>query len=1496
MRCFHLFVSLLLVLGVSSPSIGEMPAFRVLTGDLVSPDTAQSYFQGRALPVLAPCETITAASATPCQYVPPIERAERIVDVARSLNLDAQADLADVYRAYDFVRNGFDTTPVFGVSKGAYATLLDGAGSPFDQSELLGEIVEEWGYPTRYVLSDVSFSASAAIGSDSHIGAFTEWMGPKTALNACQLLAGGGVPAEVNGVSNRSCSDFSDQDPLTSVTFMHVWIEVQVGGSWYAFDPSFKRYEWFIPAEWDATAEIEPGEALRNALPGNAVWRGSVGGHAIEYGNHDLPALAGFDPVALDALMDAEVAELDGLVRDPEFAGVGSEELLGGRRLIAEVSGTSVADRSGNSAPLYASGASRAVWNDGIPDVYRTQLTVMGSFFRDESNEPVRHVFHVRFDVADVAGRLLDVDPQISASSTFGEVGAFNLRLNGATIAQGGWLDTQMSIVAGNMWIDLTADHPYAAGGGLYMDETAENLVSPFARTVIVQSWGARGPGERTFVSDNVLGTGVGYTGRLDLGDAQDTRCFEGGLVPNLGAISQGGVVESGLMCNVFSEPPPGPGECFGADCEFTDGFWSTSQEYCLTVPFAITTSPGYFGGGGSGMQSCAVRDGDIFSPENQQLREYEAKGRLKALLASTFVWRLEQLQNRVAGFSSGRAIPHHALGVSTSTAEPGHDRSVSEDLIRLDVRPSVSYAQLHVGARTSEVFAGSMAAMGSGLERSVVQVMTAAPFVNSATSMIDWFTRSSSGDLGADIVFLRINASNWAQASDELIGYQERGYIGQYVVGGYEVIAPLSGRLGPGMRSLRTGLEWRDDPASDGSGLFVGPDIWRVRGSVYLAIQDTAAGQDRAFVALQPCRMRDQDFPCNALPHKGAGGVDFAGELESPETSQEALNRHYESWSAALDVDPRTGGLTITPAADIETGAGGFPYSLAFSRTYNSDAERTTGPFGTNGWSHNFDYGLSVTTDLDAALGDADPVAVLPLITTLSALDSINTHSNTAIASIRSVLAAHWWSESSYDNAAVIQRNASSNRFYAIPGHGYVAPRASLASLSMTGARGVTSVANAYSEFYHPINWSPFRTVSHRFDYSDIGFTFTSESGVTETYVWGEDPTRSITPLPPSGSENVQVHDANEPHFQITQAQFPTGVSLNFSYGVAGQLEAVTNSFGRSLNFTYDETDRAQLLAGSSGPDGDGFRWFGATDGGDMILTGVSDENGRRVTFDGPTFTDLGGHEYGYNPTMVSGPFDTPVDNAASSPYWFPDNSAFGEFLPRSRLGILQLPVLEGEGAPVDLLTIDYALHGSVTALTDAEGNRIEYGIAAGRRAYQTDAKGRESATYFDRQGRVVAELDRRGFMNRYRYDGAGRLIEEIRGQAGDALGVYEARTTYEYDGYNQLVRTIVHPRTNGSGVPYSDPPLVSETRYNHPDQPSWPTRRIDAEGHAVVTCYSSATNEPECQAPPSGVSMDANARGGLPQLILGAAGEVRWIEYDGFGRPATERVLVQE
>jgi RHS repeat-associated protein len=151
------------------------------------------------------------------------------------------ASIAELARAlrgnpdliYEYVRNNIETVPTWGYLKGGYGALLDNQGTAFDQAELMILLLRESGYTASYVKGRVNLNAAQV----------RDWFGVDT-VNVCavlNLMGAAQIPVgAVTATAAGSCP--GSTAALHSMKFDHVWVKVNIGGSYYYFDPSYKAH------------------------------------------------------------------------------------------------------------------------------------------------------------------------------------------------------------------------------------------------------------------------------------------------------------------------------------------------------------------------------------------------------------------------------------------------------------------------------------------------------------------------------------------------------------------------------------------------------------------------------------------------------------------------------------------------------------------------------------------------------------------------------------------------------------------------------------------------------------------------------------------------------------------------------------------------------------------------------------------------------------------------------------------------------------------------------------------------------------------------------------------------------------------------------------------------------------------------------------------------------------------------------------------------------
>ena len=129
---------------------------------------------------------------------------------------------------FEFVYNAIEYEPLFGSNKGAFGTLLDQRGNDIDQVNLFAALLRAAGIASSqisYQYGYIRVTGATAPG----------WLRVTNDAKAiATLLASGGIPI--------SPYVYNQDGTLNYVDVAHVWAQVQLNGTTYAFDPSFKQH------------------------------------------------------------------------------------------------------------------------------------------------------------------------------------------------------------------------------------------------------------------------------------------------------------------------------------------------------------------------------------------------------------------------------------------------------------------------------------------------------------------------------------------------------------------------------------------------------------------------------------------------------------------------------------------------------------------------------------------------------------------------------------------------------------------------------------------------------------------------------------------------------------------------------------------------------------------------------------------------------------------------------------------------------------------------------------------------------------------------------------------------------------------------------------------------------------------------------------------------------------------------------------------------------
>ena len=393
---------------IASPAIAvEQPSLVIATAPIVTPAQGLTYF------------------GSPVSPAAPATRDPLIQERARALRYD-------VDQIFAFVRDRVETTPAFGLQEGGRGVILNGRGTPFDQAQFLVDALREAdavasrGYNPRYVLGQVQVD-SATFGS---------MFGVPNGAAAARLLGNGGIPATVSGTG-----------ATYTVTMLHPWVVVTIGGTDYAFDPSIKTYTTRAPIGWQSAMGYNQATLL---AAGGGTGTTTTTGYVDATFRNQLNAYRASVEASLAANADGKRADA----------------AIGGRDIVAHPS----SENRRTSLPYVL--ASDRTWAGQVPDAFRSSIKVFMNgvqygpgkvYYGDENTTGIAIPFVFYFNTGTNSYQPIDLanlSPALEAKPEY---------------KCEFYLGSQP--VVGTATVRVDVNHPYAALSGAYADRSISKQI-----------------------------------------------------------------------------------------------------------------------------------------------------------------------------------------------------------------------------------------------------------------------------------------------------------------------------------------------------------------------------------------------------------------------------------------------------------------------------------------------------------------------------------------------------------------------------------------------------------------------------------------------------------------------------------------------------------------------------------------------------------------------------------------------------------------------------------------------------------------------------------------------------------------------------------------------------------------------------------------------------------------------------------------------------------
>jgi RHS repeat-associated protein len=949
-------IQLLLVaalLALSPVLVSALPSVIIGRPALIAPSAAESAYPTSQDTIST--STLGTSAPTP----------NEIVELARALHNDPD-------EIYDFVRNYVDTVFIFGAQKGALGAIVDKSGTPFDQAQLMVNLLRQAGYTAVYKLGTITLSAAQ----------FSAWTNITNPQAACDLLASGGIPATINtGTTSIQCSSITAGTPFNTVTLEHIWVDVVIGTTHYWFDPSYKPYVFTQQVPSLATvAGIVTGTPLSTAASGTGY--SACPTCTVSY-------VKGLNAAGLQTQLGTYAGAIQNYIQGQNsVAGVPLVsgkiiDLVGGRE-ISRYTGAPV--RQIQTLP-YTSFASTRTWTGNIPDQFRTLLTLnLTKFTTAQTYATV--VNNQKIFIDDVYGRRLIYNTNFSVKAPATFIGSLSVvdEVGGQTALSTFSNGDDPNYSVGTL--TLTVNHPYAADAagttstvGNYMDTVVTRTVrfsTPFmivhgwgdTNRGLVDKWGATGNGSLPLQPPNGCETcSTGYlssTGdgtRQQMGASWLLQSSKAGRLH--AAIANSiythhhsiGIVAGDTVISTVNITPKGPTPTY--NWRVTDNFDRLDVESGFSVTSLTESAP-------------------------------DRRAAIHAIAATS-----DALEGAVAAQISD--LPDNvstAMRFEWGNAPP----NATED-------PSGPGGTTSIGARRFYDF--NAATASNALSLMLVEGKL-------TTTQSDQHT-GSNPTIGPSETGTRQGAVS------QLISAYATGPGS----GTWDVVASEEAFLGPGQRAGSFTLV--------GTNTYI-HDITQQRGGAFVATRYIAG--DPVEIAHIAANTAYSGGGAVGIKGGGGGAQTNQQSVYDPATAADILKSRFVDRTKAIGVDLETGDIAYESPAALSVGSGSFPYSLSANYIWRGGQEQdqSFGPLShvapatpiTTNWNST----ATMSGSGIEAMGETDIRASAGTVAAFLAMQDIYRSPVSPQREVAGLLTAAWWTHQIMHNVITVNVGANTKQF----------------------------------------------------------------------------------------------------------------------------------------------------------------------------------------------------------------------------------------------------------------------------------------------------------------------------------------------------------------------------------------------------------------------------------------------------------------------------------
>lgn len=1086
----------------------QTPSTRIETGVLVSPAGLQANYPATVIP--------------DAQFT---ARPREVELLAAALKTNRSAD-AFALETYAYVRNNIENAWMFGVQKGALGAIVDRSGTAADQAQLMVETLRAGGVEAAYLFGTITLTGEQ----------FRAWSGLTKATATCRLLASGGIAASINGVVHGDCA-YGSAD-VTSVTLAHVWVKATIGGADYQFDPAYKPHDLKV-GEATLAAQVTAGGALATASSTLQTGADLGASYATSLNAAGLDAALRGYAGGIQCLIEGGTANGQSCPGGGAYAAKDLKDLIGGLE-IQRAYPTSLVGMGQLPYPSQVFG----VWTAGVPDAFRTKLTVKAERCPQQTScagdQNRIQLFDRTLFVDNIYGRKLVIlardQPQLGGGPDEGrdvlrvmdEFGGFT------TVGQG-----PVSLDhpgANDVKLTLTVDHPYPTTTGApssagYMDESRVKRVFMWMPLVVVHGWGDV---HRNFVDK--------------WGAREDSQApwFD---------VSRTGCNDVGQGCTNY---PPSAGD---SRREQLAAAWLAQSSRAAQIHAALSGTR-YTHHHSLGVVSAETRVSDV------------RWGQTTEVLGSTALDSFDRIDIDTAfsltsatNDATSRRAAVHAIAATLGVLEGSIAAQIADLPDTASVASRFAWANASVGHEDTPFATG----LPAGSRRFLAFDAPYAPATQQSLLKVDGQAPSAfTGDGAHDMTTPEMTFSEASAFQSDL-----STAIQDYTAAGFRVVTSEDAFLGPGQRA-------GPFRKNGGTGSY---QFWTwthsrsyQRGGALVATR--YLGDDPVEIA--------HIVVGDGFRSKGGGGGAQAGHQAQydPKKAADVLKARFVDRSSAVGVDLQAGQVTYSSPAKLEVGQGEFPEKLS-AEVFWRGGDYRSHVFAPPGhtepqtpWSTNWNNMLSMSGSGMEAMGVTDVRAAAGTVAAFLAMQDVYKAVPSAQREATAALVGAWWARSLVHNVVTVNVGASTQQFVRRFDRVWFAPGPSrYAELIQTNAPVITTKKC--------MGAAPVYVPTRGWDYSGMSFAVRGAGGDVQTFPYWEKKIRD------------EAFCSDTHGFRMTTWSFPKGVVVSLQYGDFGQttwhdyLTGVSNNLGRQLTFGYNGSwlssisDGARTVTIASGVDG---------------------------------------------------------------------------------------------------------------------------------------------------------------------------------------------------------------------------------------------------------------------------------------------------------------------